>query len=367
MKRDSIRRAPAGQPVGASLARGRPLRLPAALADRVGVTHADGSYHFTDEDFMSEGARAILALGSRVIKIWFTPGIMDRMYPYNSRWPRTEDLVTVGKSPYIQSLFAMPFTTFILEVVACAGHDWSRGLTADQAAEVREEYRVFAAWLLSKYAGSGKTFVLQNWESDNALGQDAPASAVQGMIDWANARQAGIEDARQAETAEGVIVAGAIEVNKISTSWSGARVIDAVVPHTRCDLYSYSNWETGADADLLVKNLDRLASRAPASGLYGRENIFLGEFGAGEMIWKSADIQLQHARVILETALSWGVRYAVYWELYCNDRRVNGERVMHRDFDHPLTSADLAGFWLVRPDGSESPVTPFLRKLLASR
>ena len=367
MKRASKESAPAGKPAGASSPWRGPLPLPTALADRVGVTHADGSYHFTNADFMSEGARAVLGLGSRVIKIWFTPGIMDQMYPFNSRWPKTADLVTVGESPHIQSLFAMPFTTFILEVVACAGHDWSRGLTARQVAEIREEYRVFAAWLLSKYAGSGKTFVLQNWESDNALGQDAPAAAVQGMIDWANARQAGIEEARTLGKAAGVTVAGAIEVNKISTSWSGARVTDAVVPHTRCDLYSYSNWETWADGDLLRRNLDHLASRAPQSELYGRDNIFMGEFGAGEMIWKSADVQLQHTRVMLETALSWGVRYAVYWELYCNDRRVNGERVMHRNFDHPLTTADLAGFWLVRPDGSESPVTPYLRNLLASR
>ena len=358
---------PAGAPISPRPAGGTPLPLPALLADRVGVTHADGSYNFTDDDFMTEGARKVLALGSRVIKIWFTPRIMAQLYPYNSRWPATDDLVTLGESPHIRSLFAMPFTTVILEVVASAGHDWSKGLTTRQAADVRDEHRRFAAWLLRTYRGSGKTFVLQNWESDNALGQDAPDDAVQGMISWTNARQAGIRDARETEGTEGVQVAGAIEVNKISTSWSGARVTDAVLPHTDCDLYSYSNWETWADGDLLRRNLDHLARRAPASELFGSANIYLGEFGAGEMVWKSAATQLEHTRVILETALAWGARYAVYWELYCNERRVDGKRVMHRDFDHRLSPADLAGFWLIRPDGSTSPAWPYLERLLASR
>ena len=338
-----------------------------ALADRIGVTHADGSYNFTDEDFLGEGARAVLALGSRVIKIWYTPRIMSQMYPYNSRWPETDDLVTLGRSEHMARLFTMPFTTFILEEVSTAGHDWMKGLTARQADDIREEQRRFAAWLLATYRGSGKTFVLQNWESDNALGQDAKDDAVQGLVAWTNARQKGIEEARAAEGTDGVQVAGALEVNKISTAWSGPRVTDDVVPYTCCDLYSYSDWETWADRSLLQRNLDHLAARAPASALYGSSNIYLGEFGAGEMMWKSAETQLQHTRAMVETSLAWGARYVVYWELYCNDRRVNGERVMHRDFKDRLTPANLAGFWLYRPDGSPSLVVPYLKSLLARR
>jgi hypothetical protein len=41
------------------------------LRDIVGVTHVAGKYHPTDKDFLNEGADQTLALGSRVIKVWF--------------------------------------------------------------------------------------------------------------------------------------------------------------------------------------------------------------------------------------------------------------------------------------------------------
>ena len=44
------------------------------VRDVVGVTHVAGRYHLTDKDFLSEGADQILALGSRVIKVWFYSG-----------------------------------------------------------------------------------------------------------------------------------------------------------------------------------------------------------------------------------------------------------------------------------------------------
>ncbi len=42
------------------------------IRDIVGSTHVAGRYNFTDKDFLNEGADALLELGSRVIKLWFT-------------------------------------------------------------------------------------------------------------------------------------------------------------------------------------------------------------------------------------------------------------------------------------------------------
>ena len=44
------------------------------VRDTVGVIHVAGRYHLTDKDFLNEGADQILALGSRVIKVWFYSG-----------------------------------------------------------------------------------------------------------------------------------------------------------------------------------------------------------------------------------------------------------------------------------------------------
>ncbi|MFP3386205.1 hypothetical protein, partial [Tritonibacter sp. SIMBA_163] len=36
----------------------------------LGVTHVGGKYHFTDDDFLNEGARVLEKLGTKTIKIW---------------------------------------------------------------------------------------------------------------------------------------------------------------------------------------------------------------------------------------------------------------------------------------------------------
>src|SRR5580693_109601 len=40
------------------------------VRDVLGVTHVAGRYNFTGEDFLGEGADQLLALGTRVIKVW---------------------------------------------------------------------------------------------------------------------------------------------------------------------------------------------------------------------------------------------------------------------------------------------------------
>jgi hypothetical protein len=58
----------------------------------------------------------------------------------------------------------------------------------------------------------------------------------------------------------------------------------------------------------------------------------------------------------METALGWGVRYAVYWEIFCNE-------AMHVYEGRPR-SKDLRGFWLVRPDGEKAPMWSMLASQL---
>ena len=54
------------------------------LRNIIGVTHVNGRYYLTDEDFLNEGAEQILALGSRVIKVWFHKP--QESYSFNSKW-----------------------------------------------------------------------------------------------------------------------------------------------------------------------------------------------------------------------------------------------------------------------------------------
>ncbi len=85
---------------------------PKELPDIVGVTHVDGKYHLTDKDFLNEGADRILALGSRVIKVWFHNP--SKSYSFNSQWPPATSMVETARSPYFRTLFEKPFTTYIM-------------------------------------------------------------------------------------------------------------------------------------------------------------------------------------------------------------------------------------------------------------
>ena len=111
------------------------------VRDVVGVTHVAGLYHLTDKDFLNEGADRILALGSRVIKVWFFSGQSERIarsYPYNSQWPKVESLVEGAQTPYFRELFNKPFTTYILKVTSLGREEgyWRKGISDQQKKEV---------------------------------------------------------------------------------------------------------------------------------------------------------------------------------------------------------------------------------------
>ena len=325
------------------------------VGEILGCTHAGGLYHFTQEPFLHEGADLIRQqFGFQVIKLWFTFQYAS-VYAPGHAWGKVDSLLDLALSPYYRDVFAMPFHTFLLETTEIRRVEFHEGVSAEQYRYLRDDICSVAKHLLTAYKGSGKTFILQNWESDNFLGRDAAPKAVQGLIDWLNARQEGIEMARDEVGMDGVAVLGCAEVNKLSSCWSGPRAVDSVIPHTHCDLYSYSDWETYADRRMLLENLDYYASKAPASRLCGPKNILLGEYGTPERLFGGSENQLARDRILTETALEWGVRYLLYWQLFCNE--ADGA------YTGRPQAENLHGYWLVRPDGTQTPTAGYLREL----
>lgn len=319
--------------------------------DVIGATHAAGKYSFTTEDFLNEGADELLRMGTRTIKVWFDLNGRSP-YPFNSEWGEpAEDFAELARHPYYQELFAKPFTTFILVTSRRAPPpDFLDGMSREEMeTESRLTYDL-AVHLLRTYAGTGKTFVIQNWEGDHLLrrglqpGEDPDRVRLRGMAAWWNARQAGVTQARIEVKARGVTVAHAAEVNLLRDSIEGkVTATNNVVPLTRSDLYSYSSWDVEFDRAGLTRALDHLAAKAPDSSLYGSRNVYLGEYGAAkdhlpEGVDRSAVI-----RELTDAAVGWGARWVVYWQLYCNEPR-------HQTTGRP-GNEDMRGFWLVRPDG----------------
>jgi hypothetical protein len=356
-----------------------PLRAETVeVRDVIGVAHAGGKYSLTKEDFLNEGADQILAFGSRVIKVWLNPN-PELSYPFNSDWGGPAlDVVELVQRPYYQELFEKPFTTYFLVLLPAptpsgSASQFLDGMTPEEAEAERDQAYRLARHLLSTYAGTGKTFVLQNWEGDHLLRAGLPRNArpdavrIQGMVEWLNARQAGVDQARREANAQeiqggvqgvaGVAVYHAVEANLLRDAMRRrVTVTNHVIPFTRADLYSYSSWDIGFNRRQLTKALDYLADKAPDTPSFGAKNIYLGEFGASRF---HAGGEAKQKRVIValaEAALGWGVRWALYWQVYCNEPA-------HTYGGRP-ENGDMRGLWLVRPDGSRAAMWNGLGQLL---
>jgi hypothetical protein len=335
-----------------------------SLREIIGVTHAGGKYCLTQKDFLNEGGDQILEFGSQTIKLWYVHS--EKEYPFHSTWPPCETMVDMAKTPYFRALFDKPFKTYILVAYSKgrSEHYWRDGVTDDQRKDEQRQFHDLARHFLTTYRGTGKTFILQHWEGDWAIRtaydpeQVPPDKAFQGMADWLNARQSGVNQARTECGEDGVHVYHAAEVNLVVKAMVEGKpnVTNRVLPHTKLDLVSYSAWDTLADLVLFPKALDYIATYMPPSAAFGEKNVYVGEFGSPEN--EVSPEQYQAAiRNVTENALKWGCPYIVFWEIYCNEPRRT-----------PVTrNEDCRGAWLIRPDGTRSWAWGYLRGKMGFR
>lgn len=359
------------------------------ITDALGCTHVAGKYRFTGKPYLLEGAEELSRMGCKVIKLWFN-GSPSNSYPFNTTLPASAaSLMEVARHPEYAAVFAMPFQTYILETYAPQKVEWKDGLSEEEARVETQAMEEVTRYLAQTYRKTGKTFIFQNWEGDNAIAlkkrpPETWDAALDGMAAWMNARQLGVHRGRQG--AEGVTFANALEMNWVpggkEKTFEVPILADRVAPKTACDLYSISSWGTkvaGTEEDLALK-LEYIAERVPASAMYGRKNVMVGEFGAPESIYEGGknghsefgkDSGLQQMEVTrrqIESALKWGAPYIVYWELYCNEwKNEKGGRDLARGLQvENARNDEVRGFWLVRADGTKPPVYELFKGLWGS-
>lgn len=352
----------------------------ADLADRLGCTHVSGTYSLTEKDYLNEGADRIAELGMRTLKIYLNDP--RGRYPFHSDWPKQfKSLVEMARHPYYRAVFVKPFRTYILTTFSLTSKDamqrWRDGFTDEEYAEELRQFEEIATHFLRQYKGTGKTFVLQNWEGDWALRgnfdrkpeADPTEEAAHNMIRWLQARQEGVERARKRAGRTDVKVYHACEVNLVAVAMEGRRTVtNDVLPHVNCDLVSYSAYDTiglAADdpakgADALRTALDHIASKTPDAKPFGDKNIYIGEFGWPQVVSEqdphaTPEKNLSVVRATVETALEWGCPYIVYWQIYDNESRVGKDRP---------TNDQVRGFYLIRPDGTKAPAWDYFESLL---
>jgi hypothetical protein len=348
-----------------SVASAHAADAPVDLSRVLGVCHVDGKYFLTKDDYLNEGADKVLTTGTKVIKLYLVSG----RYPWNSDWPKDlKSMTDVAMTPYFQSVFAKPFETYILTAysVGLGDNYWTAGISDDQAAQETQQFYDLTKYLLTTYKGTGKTFVLQHWEGDWAIraGQgkayDAKIvpspTAVDGMIKWLNARQAGIVKARNEIKDSNVHVYGATEVNRIEDAMVGMPVVaNAVLPHTTVDLVSYSCYNFLDSADHLSQGIDYLVDHLPPTAVFGHNahSVYLGEFGYPENGDQGIAGVNKRLNVVFDVVKSRQLPWATYWEVYCNEINPNTNPTTQPTppFNGKQNDKTVFGYWMIKPDG----------------
>ena len=349
-----------------------------SLPNVVGTTHVAGRYYHTKKDYLNEGADDVLAMGARVIKLWFYAKRHEHphaVYPFNSDWEKVGDLVDGAKLPYWKAVFDKPFTTYLLCVTSLGRSDeyWVDGISQEEARDETRQFYELTKHFLTTYQDSGKTFIFQHWEGDWMTSPDHknrfdenlyPEPAVfENMIKWLNARQAGVNKAREEFGQNGVRVFHAAEINRVVKPMleGKPRMVNKVIPFTNVDLVSYSAHDAmlsvldGKDG-LLGSAIDFIKKNLPPSVVFGDDSVYVGEYGVPENEFTEEQITkvLEHT---VQTAFDKKCPYVVYWQLYCNEPRPNVKLPS-------WNNADFRGWWLIRADGSKSHAWHYFHDLL---
>ena len=343
----------------ATFARAQPLQI--------GVAHSSGKYRLTTKHYLDEGADVVQELGAKCFKGYLTldtDNPVTKVYAHGSEWPECKTLAELAASAPFRRLFARPFETFVLTTFRGgrpAGY-WRGKMTEADAADEEREIHDLACYLLKTCQGTGKTFVLGNWEGDWAVREafepkvDPKPEALANMTAWLQARQRGVDRARAETKAEGVRVLHAVEVCLLRRGMEDGApcVANQVVPKVAPDLVSYSCWELQEKPDEMLKALEWLAKLTPAKPPFGDRNVFIGEFGSPENVFPPAK-QRSMIEGSLRVAKTFGCPYAVFWAVHCNE--AVKEPVVKNE--------DVKGFGLIRVDGTKSLAWDVLKEALA--
>lgn len=376
----------------------------ASWPPQFGVTSVDGRYRFEPgKNLLTESADRIVELGARAA-FFYLDGVncgypdgtaAGQAWPANW-WTRRPDastppkpvcdLVNPAAPPTLAQVAAHPVMDAALaraelQLILLTAYVPGAGILAPDEAREEQQYRDLTYYLMTRFQGTGKRFVLKNWEGDWHLlinydtVPDAQVGRALQMIRWWRAKQRGVERGR----ADAVRTLGAnadvhvyhaVEVNRVQDALAGKLRAANLLPFIGADMVTYSAWDSMADggsnqasvearlnsaADLLLDRnaqlqtpLTRFAASFgtlptfPADPLgLGAGRLVLSEFGLDEKA-RPGEVDYR-LKATLAVARQRGLGGATYWELYTNEPK---------EFT-PIPANDV-GMWLYQRDGSRS-------------
>jgi hypothetical protein len=117
----------------------------------------------------------------------------------------------------------------------------------------------------------------------------------------------------------------------------------------KVDYVGYSSYDTMHSREALQGALDYVQGKLKPKGSIAGKRVFLDEYGHPLEQAKTPQEQDRRSRVTLRAALEWGCRFALYWQMYCNE----------------VVDGKYRGFWLVDDKNQKQPVFHTHQKLLA--
>ena len=354
LRRMAVRLAPAAALLAA--AAGQPAHAQtgeSCAADPAGAARAynyvlgtqaiGGNYQFETGSRLLAQARQIRGLGSNLLKISLAEGAAERYGTAAAARKARTTLEYIEGSPELMQALDMDFTYYQAWVQSFTDAKWRDGVNMTEARQYYDEMYALTAWLLTRYSGTDKVFLLGNWEGDwQLLGRQdreavPPQTAIDGMVALLKIRQLAVDNARAAVAHDRVAVYHYVELNLARKGMAGQpSVASSVLPQVNVDLVSYSAYEAikqspAPDLESIREPLTQIIAyiegqMQPKPGLPFARRVFIGEYGYHADRRKPLTVKQQYmkSRFVMQTALELDLPFALIWQMYNNEYGEDG-------------------------------------------
>jgi len=308
----------------------------------IGTQTIGPSYGFTTSDRLVESSKAILDMGSNILKISLSTG------SYNITGRSYSSITSlVRDDPSFSEVLNMPFTYYFLW--ARSNSNWADGYSLAERTEDSVQIADLTSYLLTRFNNTGKQFFIGHWEGDwyllpNYDVNNIPSdNRINGMIQWYIARQNAVDEAKRLTIHSEVEVFLYCEVNRVVDAMNGLRrVVNYVLPYTNVDYVSYSSYDAQGLNQIEYNNvLNFIEGNLPSRPQITGKRVFIGEMGRCAQDFGLSKTQHESVnRENIRKAVAWGAPFILYWEMYNNEIKDGVQR----------------GFWLIDNTNTKWPL-----------